>query len=124
MPKTESPQDRFKRLQEKMAKHKTGGADYWKPEEGKSVIRILPPVKKMEFFFQEVGKHQLSDESDIKTLVCPAFTTDGEMHCPICEASKAAYDSGYKELGGKLKVRRYFHMQILVRVNGEFEGPK
>lgn len=122
-------EDRLKMMREKMnqSKHKSqsSSGNFWKPEEGKSVIRILPPVGKMSFFWQEVGKHTLSDDV---TVICPNFTTDGELPCPICEASHEAYLAKDKDLGGLLRVRRYYYMSVMVHTkdnegNAVWEGP-
>lgn len=117
---------RLEAMRERMSKHKSnaGGADYWKPEEGDSTFRILPPTGKMVFWWQEVGKHVMGSEKDAKTLLCPNFTTDGELPCPFCELSQQAYDEGDKELASKLKPRRYYHMNVLVEgAKGAMEGP-
>lgn len=87
---------------------------YFKPNEGRTLIRILPPVGDMQFFWQPVGKHDLSGDGK-NTVVCPNFTTEGELPCPICEMSQAAYDQGQAELSKALKVRRNYHMNVIVR---------
>lgn len=118
-------EDRLTKMRERMnqSKHKsqTSSGNFWKPDEGKSVIRILPPVGKMGFFWQEVGKHSLSDDV---TVICPNFTTDGELPCPICEASHEAYIAKDKELGGQLKVRRYYYMSVMVRTQDDNDKMK
>ena len=36
-----------------------GSRGFWAPQQGMNVIRILPEVGDMEYFFQEVGRHYL-----------------------------------------------------------------
>lgn len=101
-----------------------GTAGFWRPKDGRNVIRILPEVGEMEVFWQEVGKHFVPNSS--KVFVCPKFTTSGEMECPICDFVSELYASGddeSKALAGKLRVRKQFWMNIIDRDN-EDAGPQ
>lgn len=122
--------DKLEALKAKMESIDIGGEfqqGFWKPEEGRNIIRILPEVGEMEFFFQEVGRHfNLPDVEDAdKTLVCPDFTTGGEEPCPICEVVQQLYSSGSvedKELASKWRVRKSFWMNVVVRKAGDRGG--
>ena len=109
--------DKLAKLKDKLANTNMGGsgnAGFWSPPAGSSMIRILPEVGDMPFFFQEVGQHRLPDNTMIK---CPAVTTDGEHNCPICDLVSELYRGGDKdkELAGQLKARKAFWMNIVVR---------
>jgi hypothetical protein len=101
---------------------KTGRGDFWKPDKGLSVIRVLPGVGEMireinreevSFFFQEVGKHySLPDDS---SEFCPLFTTAGEYECPICDLVGELYKAGDKDRAGKLRVRKGYWVNVIVR---------
>ena len=112
-------------MKERMKNYRSGGGtNFWKPPEGKSIIRILPPVGDMEYPWQLVGRHNLGD--DDKSLLCPSFTTDEQLPCPICELANEAYRANDKKMLGKLKVRRTFQMNVIIRSikdNEEDSGP-
>lgn len=112
-----TPATRYKELLEKVQGMDLGGGGFWKPKEGRSLIRILPPVGDMEFFFQEVGRHY-----DQKQY-CPAITTEGAEECPICEINEALYQAGEKEAAAKFRATRAFWMNIIDRSN-EDAGPQ
>jgi hypothetical protein len=117
------------RIKEKLAKTNLGGrGDYWKPKQGRNVIRILPGVGDMgDFFWQSVGKHYIPETQ--RSYVCPIFTIgdeDEDAACPICEFVDELYKAGdkdSKELAGKLRVRKQFWMNIIDREN-EDKGPQ
>lgn len=100
-----------------------GRQGFWRPKNGRNVIRILPEVGEMEVFWQEVGKHFIPNSK--KVFTCPAFTS-GELECPICDFVSELYASGddeSKALAGKLRVRKQFWMNIIDRDNEE-AGPQ
>jgi hypothetical protein len=115
------------RLQEKLEKTDMGsggsqGFVYIQPD-SKVVLRILPDVGDMEFFFQEVGRHYFADD---KWVYCPNFTSSGELECPICETRSALWNKGdkvSKELSKQLSLRKYYWMNVIVR-GEESDGPK
>lgn len=113
--------DSYKRLLDKIGKMDLdrGGMSFWKPDPGRSTVRVLPPMGKMEFFFKEVGVHHL----DSGRFYCPAVCTDGQEKCPICEVSHALYEAGEKELAGTYRVSRSFWMNVIVR-GEEGSGPR
>lgn len=103
----------------RMQKHKSsgGGGNYFSLKDGeKAIIRILPEVGNMEAFWQEVGTHSVQDASGSNvSIACRKFTTDGELECPLCQISEDAYHSGDKQTNGDYRVRRAYHMNIIVR---------
>lgn len=92
-----------------------GNAGFWSPEVGKNVIRILPEVGDMGFFFQPVGRHAL--DSGKKMVYCPSFTTEGQLPCPICELVNQLYkgDAASRVMAGDLKLRKSYWMNVIVR---------
>jgi len=111
--------DRLAKMREKLAHTDTsvGSAGFLRLQDGRNVIRILPEVKTMEFFFQTVGKHVLPPDGK-KWFYCPKFSSEGKLECPICEYVEELYKSGdkaSKELAGKLRVKRSFWMNAIDR---------
>lgn len=127
MVKKASAKTRLDRVRERLAKEKLGGkGNYWKPKQGRNVIRVLPGVGDMEdFFWQDVGRHYPPDTQF--SFVCPEFTLgEDDAACPICEFVNELYRAGdddSKELAKKLRVRRQFWMNIIDR-NDEDRGPQ
>lgn len=104
--------DKYKKLLAKVQSINIGGGNYWKPPVGHSVIRVLPPVGTMEYFFKEVGTHYLSDSLRFD---CPNIASDGTLPCPLCELNEELYRAGEKEAANKFKVSRSFQMNIIDR---------
>lgn len=116
MAQSKELQEKLARMRAKMSKVDLGGnKGFWAPPSGNSIIRILPEVHKMEFFFQEVGKHYVPDDKE--GIFCPSYTTGNEFECPICELVQALWKGGDqdRELASKLKVKRSFWMNVVVR---------
>ena len=114
-----SKAEKLAALREKMSKQDLGGggAGYFSPKVGRNVIRILPEVGEMEFFFQPVGRHYFPDGQNV---YCPNFTTERERDCPVCEIVKelhAAGDKASKKLASSLGVRRSWWMNVIDRSN-------
>lgn len=156
MPKPIAPtkMTRAERLAKMQAKLKNvdlggGGAGFWSPKEGKSIIRILPEIGKeemsfvmvdpetgkeaefvveprgeMEFFFQPVGKHSFPPDGK-KHCYCPKFTSEGELDCPVCDLTGDLWkgDKASKALAKELGLRKSFWMNIIVRGDDK-AGPK
>jgi hypothetical protein len=123
-----SRQDRLAALRDKIAKTdlRTGGGGFFSPPDGRSVIRILPEVGKMTFFYQQVGTHMLPGSDNKKQFYCPNFTSEGEMDCPICdyvEELKKAGDKASVALASQLRVKRKFWMNVIDR-DHEGQGPQ
>jgi hypothetical protein len=109
--------ERLAKLRAKMASVDTGNnKGFWSPPANDSVIRILPEIGRMEFFFQEVGQHFIPGEKNL-SVICPNFTTSGQFDCPICELVSQLWkgDETDKELAKKLRHDRKFWMNIVVR---------
>lgn len=115
--------DRLAALRDRMQSVDSGGAGgFFTPKQGANVLRILPEVGDMEFFFQVVGRHYLPNK---KNFYCPAFTSEGELPCPICEVVNDLYKSGdkaSKALAGDIRVRKQYWMNVIDREN-ENAGP-
>lgn len=128
MAKKVSNLDRLAAIRDKLQKtdlSSGGGGGFWSPPVGKSVIRIMPEVGNMSFFFQPVGKHNLTPDGK-KSVYCPDFTSEGELPCPVCEFVddlKSSGDSASKKLAGQLARRRSFWMNVIVR-GAEEKGPQ
>jgi len=118
-----SIEERVALLRAKMGQMDLGGdKGYWAAKEGRNIIRILPAAGLMPFFFQEVGVHyNLPDGASEK---CPSFTSGGEEDCPICQLVTELYRAGksYKGLANKLRVRKQFWMNVIVRDVGDQKG--
>ena len=106
--------DMLKRLQQKVQQIDLGGGAFWKPQVGRSTIRIIPAVGTMEFFFKEVGQHYIGNTY----YYCPTVCNDGDSKrfpCPICEVNEALYAAGEKEAAAQFRVGRRFYMNIIER---------
>ena len=118
-------QERIAALREKLAKTDTGGGGkgFWSPKVGRNVVRVLPEVGDMDFFFQEVGKHVFPDG---RSVYCPKFTSVGEKECPICELIDDLYADGSqssKKLAKAIRLRRAYWMNIVNRDDETQDNP-
>lgn len=117
--------DRLNALREKLKHTDMGGgsAGFWSPKEGRSVIRILPETGEMEFFFQEVGRHNFPPDNK-KNCYCPKFTSHNELPCPVCEIVDDLYkgDKASQAMAGNLRVRKSYWMNVIVRGTKEGEA--
>jgi hypothetical protein len=103
----------------------TGSSGFMRIQDGRNIIRILPQVGKMEYFFQTVGRHMIPPDGK-KFFYCPKFTSEGEKDCPICEYVEELYKTGdkvNKALASELRVKRMFWMNVIDRAN-EKSGPQ
>jgi hypothetical protein len=128
MAKPMSRADRLAAMQDKLKKVElsSGGAGFWSPKEGKSIVRIMPEVAvvggkeyrvgDMQFFYQQVGKHNFPPKG-AKHCYCPKFTSEGELECPVCETVSDLWkgDAGSKALAKELGVRKSYWMNIIPR---------
>lgn len=119
-----SKADRLEAIRNKLKSTDTGGGGkgFFSPKQGRSVIRILPEVGNMEYFFQEVGKHQFPGN---KYVYCPKFTSAGKLACPVCELVRELYSAGdnaSKKLAKNIKLRRMYWMNVINR-GDEDSGP-
>jgi hypothetical protein len=96
----------------------SGNINWWSPNWGDNVIRVLPPINEDDVFFFETGRHRINGE----WFYCPSYQTDPETgrakKCPICETRKRLYRSGDEDLisiAKELKVRKQYMMNIIDR---------
>jgi len=119
-----SREERIARVRDKLRKTDTGGGGlgFLSLKTGKNIIRIMPEVGEMEFFFQTVGRHYFPNK---KMAYCPSFTSEGELECPICELVDELYklgDKSSKALAKELRVSRQYWMNAINRADQE-AGP-
>jgi hypothetical protein len=119
-----SREERLAKLREKLGSTDLGGMSqrFWSPTEGRNVIRVLPAVGDMDFFFQTVGRHYLPNK---ETVYCPQFTSEKELPCPICDLVNELYaagDKASKELASNIRVSKRYWMNVIDRDN-EDAGP-
>lgn len=110
---------KLQKLKEKLSKEGSSSKGYFNAKEGANVIRILPDVGDMEYFYQVVGRHELADN---KWAYCPNVTSDGELPCPICEFENQLWKSGDKDGAKKMRVSKKYWMNVIDRSN-EDAGP-
>ena len=125
-----SKAERLAALRDKLSNTDTGGGsgkNFFSVKEGTSRIRIMPEVGDMDFFFQEVGRHYIKDNTGNKVLIyCPSFTFGGEHECPVCEIVNDLYRSGdtfAKEQASELRVSKQYWVNVIDRKNEE-AGPQ
>lgn len=114
-----SKEERFAKLAEKLRATDVGkgNSGFWTPKQGRQIIRVLPEVGEMKFFYQEVGKHSMPPDRK-KSVYCPKFTTAEELDCPVCELVDDLYRSGdkiSKALAKGLRVKKMYWMSVIVR---------
>lgn len=100
--------DKLKAMKENLGK--TGKNEYWKPEDGKNVIRVLPAVEGDEFY-KEVHTHYHVG-ADEKSVICAKTE---ERDCPICkELEKLKKGSKTdKELADSMRSKKAYYLQII-----------
>ena len=116
--------DRLARMRAKLQEVDTGSGThgFMTLDEGRNIVRILPEVHSMDFFFQTVGRHYMPNK---KNFYCSNFTSEGELTCPICELVSQLYKAGDKSsraLAGQIRVRKQYWMNVIDRSN-ESRGP-
>lgn len=100
---------------------KSGGMGFLKIEDGRNVVRILPPADENDMFYEEVFVHYnvgKTDEENGTMVVCPK--TEGEnKKCPVCELvahfKKLSNKKGdkYDKMAGDLwKKKRVYYNAI------------
>lgn len=100
---------------------KTGGGgnvNWWRPNWGDNVVRVLPPINEEDVFFHETARHRINGE----WYYCLKYKRDPEtgraMSCPICEARTRLFRSGDEDLikvAKEIKPRKQFLMNIVDR---------
>lgn len=118
MAKVPSKAEKLAALRARVASLDLGGSggDFWSPKEGKNVVRILPAAGNMEWFFQPVGRHTMTEDGK-KTVYCPKFTSEGQLECPVCDLiDKMKHgDTASKAMADQMRARKSWWMNIIVR---------
>jgi hypothetical protein len=98
----------------------SGGGNYnwWRPEWGDNVVRILPSMDPDGLFFQETARHRINGEQ----FYCLKYDIDRETGrgkgCPICEARTRLFRSGDKDLikiAKEIKAKKQYLMNLINR---------
>lgn len=94
------------------AKHlPSGGGNYFKPTEGKNVIRLLPPPQGKKPF-KTYHKHWFQMGGERKAIICTKYQYN--QPCPICQQGAKLAASGNKR---DVKNARAFNPQSAVYLN-------
>jgi len=91
---------------------------FWKPEEGKNFIFLLPPTEGRRKPWIEIYMHYgvgLNNAS----VVCPAKMEN--KRCPICEKGRSLYEKGTEE--SKKLARQYFPKLVYVAAIVDLRDP-
>jgi hypothetical protein len=73
----------MKKIRAQMRKIKARRGNYWKPDKGKNIIRILPPWSADGFWYKDTLRHYVSfGEGPKKTIFCPVHNGD---RCAVCD---------------------------------------
>lgn len=91
-----------------------GGAGFMKLADGKNTIRVLPPWKEDEAFYQKVGFHRPPGRDDPgKKVICPDYTHGEKGSCPICKAFVRIAKSKGKDAAKDFKVQKRAYLNVL-----------
>ena len=95
------------------------GMESWRPDEGDSLIRVMPAVDKDEFFAFEIFVHYNigSDNSSHLCLKKNQKLIGGDGRCPICEEMSRLENAGDvdDEFIKELRPKKRYLMQIIDR---------
>lgn len=95
-----------------------GQGDFFKPKEGKNVIRILPPWSKKGVWYKEATIHYgVLHEGKERGYTC---LKQFDKECPICEKRNDLLkgDSEEREIADKLRPRLKYYANVLDRNTG------
>ncbi len=99
-----------------------GSYNWWRPNWGDNVVRILPAIDPDDVFFHETARHRINGE----WFYCLKFHIDPEtgrpQSCPICDARTRLFRSGDADLikiAKELKAKKQYLMNILDRNDSE-----
>jgi hypothetical protein len=90
--------------------------DWYKPNNGENLIRLLPNVAdEDEFPFKQVKIHYIAKElDDGRSVDIPVrCLTDFEKDCPVCNAHQKAMKAKNKELSSKLRPQERYLYNVL-----------
>lgn len=124
----------LKEMLDAMEQDVNKGKRFWTPEEGKNVIRILPPLKKKEevLFYQGHKTHWI-DGQPYECLDQTIKDKNGNVHtaehCPICAMSKKLYkisdeDSEERRMAADLNAKSRYIFRIVVRGKDDETEPE
>jgi hypothetical protein len=95
-----------------------GNVNWWRPQWGDNLIRVLPPVDEDDVFFHETARHRINGE----WFYCLKHKKDPEtgrgMSCPACNARSRLYRSGdaaLQKIAKEIKAKKQFLMNIIDR---------
>jgi hypothetical protein len=112
-------EQKLEALRQRVSEVDVGGGDnrFWTIPNGRSCLRLLPPVGTMEFPFTLVGRHFSLPGK--KSAICPLFTSEGAENCPICEVVETLKTgiAAEKTLADNIKLQKRYWMNIVVRSN-------
>jgi hypothetical protein len=106
---------------EKMQKklEELGSGSFFKPKEGKNVIRILPPWSKAGTWYKEATLHYVSaGEEKIKAYPCLKMYG---KECPVCNKSEELASGGDEDqkIAERLRPRTKYYANIIDRKSGK-----
>ena len=102
------------RLLQRRKSTRDADARWWKPEQGRHKLRILPAWEGHDTFYLEYGMHYNVNEGEAP-IECPKITLD--KPCPICEFVRGLWKSGEegdKSLARKVRAARRFASNIIM----------
>jgi hypothetical protein len=98
----------------------SGGGNYnwWRPDWGDNLVRVLPPIDSDDVFFHETARHRVAGE----WYYCLKYDIDQDTgrgkSCPICEARTRLFRSGDADLikiAKDIKAKKQYLMNIVNR---------
>lgn len=98
----------------------SGGGNYnwWRPDWGDNLVRVLPPIDSDNVFFHETARHRINGE----WFYCLKYDIDSETgrgkSCPICDARTRLFRSGDADLikiAKEIKAKKQYLMNIVNR---------
>jgi hypothetical protein len=97
-----------------------GSGDYFKPKEGKNVVRILPPWSDNGLWYKEATLHYGLKNEEGKERGYPCLKMF-DKDCPICEKREEllAGSKEDKKVGEKLRARTKFYTNVLIPATGK-----
>lgn len=106
----------------------SGSQDFWKPPQGTSVVRFLPPRPGKSTIYRFIWEHyfdvpgQAPGGTKRQKLVCPLQQSKADKHdprrCPCCAYAERLRGTGNQEdydLAGEYVAKRSIFANILVR---------
>lgn len=113
----------LEKLRQKFEEQKRGAAgvgnvNWWRPQWGDNLVRVLPPIQEDDVFFHETARHRINGE----WFYCLKHKKDPEtgrgMSCPACNKRNRLYKSGdasLQKIAKEIKAKKQFLMNIIDR---------